>query len=133
MTNPKKSVLFVCSYNSARSPMAEGILKKEMGDIYDVSSAGIHPVETDRRAVFVMKEAGYDISKKPLSLGRCSDKRYDLVIFLCENAYKNAAYLPEAKKIILHQVDMPSGFKDPLDGFSALRDELREWIMHYFQ
>lgn len=130
----KKSVLFVCTHNSARSPMAEGILKAERGDQYDVSSAGIYPFETDRRAVFVMKEAGYDISKKiPVSLGRCSDKKYDYVIFLCENAYKNAAYIPEAKKVILHNINMPFGFRDPLKGFSALRDEIKDWISNYFQ
>ncbi|MBN2734433.1 MAG: arsenate reductase ArsC [Methanomicrobiaceae archaeon] len=133
MKDSKKTVLFVCTYNSARSPMAEGILKAEKKDSYDVFSAGIYPAETDRRAIFVMKEAGYDISsKKPASLGQYSGKHFDYVIFLCENAYNNAYKIPESENIILHKTEMPSGERDPLKGFAALRDELREWILEFF-
>jgi protein-tyrosine-phosphatase len=88
-------------------------------------------METDRRAVYVMTDAGYDISsKKPASLGQYSGKHFDYVIFLCENAYKNAYKIPESENIILHHIEMPLGFRDPLKGFAALRDELKDWILN---
>ncbi|MDD4127428.1 MAG: arsenate reductase ArsC [Methanomicrobium sp.] len=130
MTGEKKTVLFVCTHNSARSPMAEGILKKEKGDLYEVFSAGILPFETDRRAVLVMNDAGYDISmKKPASIGEYSDKKFDYIIFLCENAFKNTYAVPKADKVILHRFDMPAGSSCPLKAFANLRDKIKAWIL----
>ncbi|MFH1283782.1 MAG: arsenate reductase ArsC [bacterium] len=58
----KQSVLFVCMHNSARSQIAEALLKQMAGDRFNVESAGIEPGTVNPLAVEVMKEAGIDIS-----------------------------------------------------------------------
>ena len=60
----KKRVLFLCTGNSARSQMAEGLLRKMAGDQFDVFSAGTHPKGLHPRSVEVMNEIGIDISKQ---------------------------------------------------------------------
>jgi protein-tyrosine-phosphatase len=58
----KRRVLVVCSGNSARSQMAEALLRHEAGDVFEVSSAGTHPAQVHIEAVVVMQELGIDIS-----------------------------------------------------------------------
>ena len=58
----KKRVLVVCSGNSARSQMAEALIRHEAGDVFQVSSAGTHPAQVRMEAVAVMRELGIDIS-----------------------------------------------------------------------
>ena len=62
MDQDKKKVLFICTHNSARSQMAEGLLRAMQGDRYEAYSAGIEATTVDPRAVAVMKEIGIDIS-----------------------------------------------------------------------
>ena len=62
MSTGKDKVLFVCVHNSARSQMAEALLKKMAGDRFEVESAGLEPGELNPLAVEVMKEIGIDIS-----------------------------------------------------------------------
>lgn len=59
----KQKVLFVCVHNSARSQMAEALLKQIAGDRFEVESAGLEPGELNPLAVEVMKEIGIDISR----------------------------------------------------------------------
>ncbi|WP_317136343.1 arsenate reductase ArsC [Methanochimaera problematica] len=134
MKSLKKSVLFVCTYNSARSPMAEGILKNLYGDRYESFSAGLYLGETDKRAVAVLAESGIDIKEhKPQTLGMVSDKKFDYIVFLCENAHMSAHYLPESKQTVIHYVNVPAGFGDDgLSGFRMLRESLSDWINIYF-
>ncbi|MDD2834568.1 MAG: arsenate reductase ArsC [Methanothrix sp.] len=61
-TQGKKEVLFLCTHNSARSQMAEGLLRAIYGERYNAHSAGTEPTFVDPRAVLVMKEIGIDIS-----------------------------------------------------------------------
>ena len=60
----KKKVLFLCFHNSARSKMAERLLKAMYGDMYEVHSAGIKGSQVDPRAIKVMNEIGIDISNQ---------------------------------------------------------------------
>jgi arsenate reductase len=59
----KKKILILCTANSARSQMAEGILRHDAGDKFDVASAGTRPGNVRPEAVAVMKEIGIDISQ----------------------------------------------------------------------
>ena len=63
MSTGKDKVLFVCVHNSARSQIAEALLKKMAGDRFDVESAGLEPGKLNPLAVEVMKEIGIDISE----------------------------------------------------------------------
>jgi len=59
-----KKVLFICTHNSARSQMAEGLIRSLYGDVYDAYSAGLEPSVVRKEAIKVMKEIGIDISKQ---------------------------------------------------------------------
>ena len=83
----KKRVLVVCSGNSARSQMAEALIRHEAGDVFEVFSAGTHPAQVRTEAVAVMRELGIDISaqrSKPLS--EFEGQKFDFVITVCDRA-----------------------------------------------
>jgi Protein-tyrosine-phosphatase len=83
----KKRVLFVCTGNSARSQMAEGILRQLAGDEYDVFSAGTAPKGLHPRTVEVMKEAGIDVSTHTSKdLAQFQGQSFDYVITVCDRA-----------------------------------------------
>src|SRR6188474_2863232 len=83
----KKRVLFLCTGNSARSQMAEGLLRQMAGDRFEVSSAGTHPKGMHPRSVEVMNEIGIDISKQTSKdvLIFVNDK-FDYVVTVCDRA-----------------------------------------------
>ncbi len=83
----KRRVLFLCTGNSARSQMAEGLLRHLAGDRYDVSSAGTHPVGLNPGAVAAMQELGIDISaQRSKSVDEFTDQAFDYVITVCDRA-----------------------------------------------
>lgn len=85
------SVLFSCTMNSARSPMAEAILKHLLGHKIFVDSVGIRKREVDGFAVAVMDEIGIDLSKhRPKSFDELEDESFDLVITLSPEAQHRA-------------------------------------------
>jgi arsenate reductase len=89
----KKRVLFVCIHNSARSQIAEELLRKYAGDLFEVQSAGFEPKEINPFAIEVLKEEGIDISgKETNSLFEFfkQGKRFNYVITVCDegNAQK---------------------------------------------
>lgn len=81
----KKTVLFICSFNSVRSQIAEGLLNARCRDHYTAYSAGIAPAGLNPYAVSVMKEIGIDISsQKSKKLSQFAGMRFDYVITLCD-------------------------------------------------
>jgi len=89
MTEVKKKVLFVCTGNSIRSQMAEGLLKALGSGQWQVQSAGVIQSYVHPLAIRVMDEIGIDISRQTSkSMDRFSNKKFDFVITLCDNAAK---------------------------------------------
>ncbi len=85
------SVLFACTLNAVRSPMAEAILKHLHGKRIYVDSVGLKPSETDGFAIAVMDELGFDISKhKPKTFDQLEDSSFDLIITLSPEAHHKA-------------------------------------------
>lgn len=137
----KKRVLFVCIHNSARSQMAEEILRQAAGDRFEVESAGIEPGNLNPFAVEVLKEKGINITgkktKKAADLA-AQGKPYDYVITVCDqgNAERCPVFPGQAKR--LHW-----GFKDPsslqgthadrLAKTRAVRDEIEAAIDHWLK
>lgn len=126
----KKRVLFLCTGNSARSQMAEGILRSLAGDEYDVVSAGTTPKGVHPRTVEVMKEAGIDISTHTSrDLTQFLGQTFDYVITVCDRARQQCPIFPGSTPI--HW-----GFDDPaeadtprqLETFRRVRDEIRHRI-----
>jgi arsenate reductase len=143
----KKEVLFLCTHNSARSQMAEGLLRAAYGDRYNAYSAGVEATEVDPRAVAVMKEIGIDIScQRSKSFQEFQDKIFDLAVTVCDHA-KEACPIcatelamptmyPRAREVIHKSFSDPAyaeGFQvEQLEAFRLIRDEIREWITQQF-
>jgi arsenate reductase (thioredoxin) len=124
----KKRVLFLCTGNSARSQMAEGLLRHKAGDRFEVFSAGTHPKGMHPRSIDVMKEIGIDISKQTSKdVASYANKKFDYVITVCDRAKQECPVFPGAEPI--HW-----GFDDPADAsqdkqlaiFRRVRDEIRQ-------
>ena len=150
----KMKVLFLCEHNSARSQMAEGLLRHLYGEKYEVFSAGANPTQVNPFAIKVMAEMGIDISKHfSKSIEEFRNKEIDLVVSVCHSNTKLtcslcsspivmgrpqliSSTLPKAKRYLHH------GFNDPSEvggseevqtlAFRHARDEIRMWITDNF-
>jgi arsenate reductase len=90
-----KSVLILCTGNSCRSQMAEGVLKKYGAGRVEVESAGSEPSRVNPIAVRVMKEIGIDLSgHRSKHLNEFAGRRFDTVITVCDNADRNCPVFP---------------------------------------
>ncbi len=130
----KRRVLFVCTGNSARSQMAEGLLRHEAGDKYDVYSAGTDPTVVRLEAVAVMKELWIDISdQQSKSLAEFVVQHFDYVITVCDKAKEKCPVFP-GEQVRLHwPFEDPATFigaqEDRLQAFRRLRDKIHARVM----
>jgi arsenate reductase len=129
----KKRVLVLCTGNSARSQMAEGLLRHDAGDRFDVESAGVNPGHVRPEAIAVMEEIGVDISKhRSKHVDEFAGQQFDYVLTVCDNANESCPVLP-GQGARLHR-----SFEDPaaLQGaepqrlalFRRVRDEIRDYL-----
>jgi arsenate reductase (thioredoxin) len=135
----KKRVLILCTGNSARSQMAEGILRHDGGDVFEVFSAGVKPSFVRTEAIQAMSEIGIDISNhRSKSVDEFAGQQFDYVITVCDNAKESCPVFPVAA-IRIHQ-----NFEDPpalgvgddefrLAVFRRVRDEIREWMKGFIK
>jgi arsenate reductase (thioredoxin) len=94
----KKRVLFLCTHNSARSQMAEGLLRALKGDLYEVYSAGISSTAVDPDAVRAMVEIGIDISRqRSKDLDEVPAIKFDLTVTVCDGAKEACPFFQEQK------------------------------------
>jgi arsenate reductase len=132
-----KKVLFICTHNSARSHMAEGLVNALYGDRYRAFSAGTEPSTLNPYAVRVMQEIGIDISDhRSKSVDEFMDQDLDYVVTVCDHAKESCPFFPGGRK------PMHKGFQDPasvagteaekLQVFRRVRDEIRDWIERTF-
>ena len=90
------SVLFLCSRNSVRSPMASALVRHMFGSRIYVASAGMNPGEPDSIAIAVMNETGVDISgRRPRGVDELEETTFDLVVALSSVARATAETLAE--------------------------------------
>ncbi|NLX38647.1 MAG: arsenate reductase ArsC [Methanothrix sp.] len=144
----KKKVLFLCTSNSARSQMAEGLLRALYGDRYEAYSAGIEATAVDPRAVSVMTELGIDISgQRSKSAEELGDVVFDLAVTVCDRAKEACpvcstdldlpSRAPKAREVVHKCFDDPasaSGTEEvQLRAFRQVRDEIKEWIIERFR
>jgi protein-tyrosine-phosphatase len=133
------SVLFACTHNAIRSPMAEGILKYLAGHKVYVDSCGVRPQGMDPFAVVVMDEIGIDLSRHaPKGFDDLEDDFFDLVISLSPEAQHSAVELTRTMDVEIEFWHMP----DPslveasrevrLDAYRSLRDDLMRRIRRRF-
>jgi len=126
----KKRVLILCTGNSARSQMAEGLLRHDAGNRFEVASAGLEPGEVRPQAIKAMREAGIDISEhRSKSVDEFSGQEFDYVITVCANANERCPIFPGNTERIHWSFDDPAvaqGDDDrKLAVFRRVRDEIR--------
>ena len=92
----KVQVLFICTGNSARSQMAEGLLRRKAGDVVDIYSAGTEPAaDVHPLANRMMSENGIDPSgQRPKSVNAFLDKEFDVIVTTCDGARETCPFLP---------------------------------------
>lgn len=129
----KGRVLILCTGNSARSQMAEGLLRHDAGERFTVESAGTKPSSVRSEAIAVMNELGIDISaQRSKHVDEFRGQRFDYVITVCDNAREACPVFFGATKRLHHSFEDPAA----LDGseaerlalFRHVRDELRSYL-----
>jgi len=105
----KKRVLFVCAGNSARSIIAEALLRYHSGYFFEVESAGTSPEPVDIRAIRALKRFGIPIKKlHSKSMEEVSNQYFDLVITLCDKSHKEYVPSPGHGKVIAWDFEDPA-------------------------
>lgn len=129
----KKRVLILCTGNSARSQMAEGLLRHHSGDQFEVESAGTRPSHVRPEAIQAMREIGIDISgQRSKSVDEFAGQNFDYVLTVCDHAKETCPIYPG------HSNRMHHNFQDPaevegseeqrLAAFRKVRDEIRMYL-----
>ena len=128
-----KKVLFICTYNSVRSQMAEGFLNCLYGGHYQAFSAGVKPGRVHPLAIDVMSEVGMDIShQRSKSIEEVIENFFDTVVTVCDGARETCPIYPGGAEVFHHSFEDPSSFdgtpEEVADKFRQVRDEIKEWI-----
>ena len=136
-TGDRKKVLFICTHNSARSHMAEGLLSNLFGNRYEVCSAGTDPTEINPLAVKVMADVGIDISDHQSNrVEDFLDQEWDYVVTVCDRANETCPFFPGGKEKIHRGFEDPAALKGSEDegmvAFRRVRDEIRRWLEETF-
>jgi len=123
-------VLILCTGNSARSQMAEGLLRHDAGNVYQVSSAGTKPSHVRPEAIETMREIGIDISAhRSKSVDEFAGQEFDYVITVCDNARESCPIFPAGTKRIHWSLEDPAAVTgsdaERLAAFRRIRDDLR--------
>ncbi len=132
MSNKKTSVIFVCTHNSARSQMAESLLRTKAGNCFDAYSAGTDPGEVHPYAVEVMNEIGLSLeTHHAKSVAEFINKKIDVIVTVCDNAQESCPRINAT--LVIHK-----GFNDPtshtggknekIQYFREVRDEISQWL-----
>lgn len=133
------AVLFACTLNSVRSPMASAILRHLSGNRVYAKSVGVRAAETDPFAIAVMDEIGIDISgHEPVAISDLHDTSFDLIVTLSPEAHHKALELTHQMSVEVEFWPTPdptsvTGTREQiLDAYRACRDQLFERIKTRF-
>lgn len=129
----KKRVLILCTGNSARSQMAEGLLRHDAGGRFEVESAGTKPERVRPEAIAVMRELGIDISgHRSKHVDEFAGQHFDYVLTLCDDARESCPIFPRATVTIHRSFENPAALQGPeaerLAFFRRVRDALRAYL-----
>ncbi len=126
----KSRVLFLCTHNSARSQMAEGLLRHLAGDRFEAMSAGTEATQVRPLAIRAMEEVGVDISaQESKTLDQYLGEPFNYVITVCDDANEACPFFPGAKSRLHWSLPDPSQARgseeERLAAFRSVRNELR--------
>ncbi len=118
----KKKLLFLCTGNSCRSQIGEGLLRHLAGDKYDVYSAGVEPSRVHPMSILVMKELQIDISKQTSDdVNDYLNSGIDIVISVCDSAAQSCPSFPGNVRRIHWSI------KDPFHGWDVDESKLPDY------
>ncbi len=130
---PKKRVLILCTGNSARSQMAEGLLRHDAGERFEVFSAGVEPTRVRPEAITVMKELGIDLrAHRSKHVSEFTGQSFDYVLTVCDHAREACPLFPGATRSIHRSFTDPASIEgneqERLAVFRKVRDEIRQYM-----
>lgn len=129
----KRTILFLCTHNAARSQIAEAFINARFGDRYEAHSAGNEPTEVHPCAIEVMAELSIDISRQHAkSMSEFDDSSFDYVVTMCADAAKNCPIFPGGAIYLPHPFDDPevvaASGTEQCTHFRIVRDQIEKWI-----
>lgn len=128
-----KKILILCTGNSARSQMAEGLLKHITKGTYEVYSAGTKPSIVRPEAIKALSEIGIDISaNRSKSVDEFETEEIDYILTVCDNARENCPYFPAKTRLVHHSFADPAAVvgneETRLEAFRQIRDEINNYL-----
>ena len=129
-------VLILCTGNSARSQMAEGLLRHLAGGRFEVYSAGTKPTSVRPEAIAVLKEIGIDISgHRSKHVDEFATKAFDYVLTVCDNAAQSCPIYPGHAHRMHHSFEDPASVsgseEDRMAAFRRVRDAIRDYLVTF--
>ncbi len=133
----RKRVLVLCTGNSARSQMGEGLFRAEGGEGYEVFSAGTRPSIVRPEAIAAMKEIGIDISShRSKSVDEFAGQNFDYVVTVCDNARDNCPVFPAGTERLHWSFEDPAAVEgsesERLAAFRRIRNQIHERVKAFF-
>ncbi len=133
-----KKVLVLCTGNSARSQMAEGLFRHEGGAQYEIFSAGTKPSVVRTEAIAAMREIGIDISHhRSKSVAEFEGQSFDYVVTVCDNARDNCPVFPGGTARLHWSFEDPAAVEgteaERLAAFRRIRDQIQERVKAFFR
>lgn len=134
----KKRILVLCTGNSARSQMGEGLFRAEGGESFDVFSAGTKPGSVRPEAIAVMKEIGIDISShRSKSVDEFTGQSFDYVVTVCDNARDSCPVFPAGTARLHWSFEDPAAVEgseaERHSTFRRIRDQIHERVKAFFR
>ena len=128
-----RRVLFLCTHNSARSQMAEGLLRARGGDRFEAHSAGVAATAVRPLAIRAMAEFGIDISgQASKALEAYAGAPFDVAVTVCDDAREACPFFPGAARTLHWSFDDPAAAtgseEEQLAVYRRVRDEIEERI-----
>lgn len=132
-----KRILVLCTGNSARSQMGEGLFRHEGGGAYQVESAGTKPSLVRPEAIAVMSEIGIDISgHRSKSVDEFAGQDFDSVVTVCDHARDACPVFPSNAKRLHWSFEDPAAVQgseaERLDAFRRIRDQIHERVKAFY-
>ena len=133
-----KKILVLCTGNSARSQMGEGLFRAEGGAGFEVFSAGTRPSAVRLEAIAVMKEIGIDISgQRSKSVDEFSGQVFDYVVTVCDNARDNCPVFPAGSERMHWSFEDPAAVEgseaERLSAFRRIRDQIHARVKAFLR
>ena len=137
MEKRRKRVLFLCTHNSSRSQMAEGLLRYYGGTQFQVFSAGTFPSGVHPMAIEVMEERGIDLKgHRSKSIDEFLGQGFDFIVTTCDDARESCPVFPGQAEMLHWGLENPAGAEgsreEKREVFRRVRDELEELIRSHF-